>query len=161
MTGFTVRPAWPADVVGIKAMLDPILATGRYSAVEGPVDVEGFAAPIARAGKTGAAVLALSDDRIVGYQETLPDDARSGAGQIGTFVALDRHGAGLGRAMLAVSEARARSAGLDRLIATSRADNRDAHGFYQAVGFDDAGRLPTYIVRGGRPIDAVVKEKAL
>ena len=156
-----VRPARPEDAGNTKAMLDPILSAGRYSAIEGPVPLDELAAHIARACEAGVATLACGEDGVMGFQEVLPDEDMPGVAQVGTFVALDRHGLGIGRAMLAASEGQAGALGLGRVIGTIRGDNRGAQAFYAACGFADIGRKASYIVRNGRPIDAVVKEKAL
>ena len=49
-------------------------------------------------------------------------------------------GQGVGRALVLEVEAFARRAGCERLSVTTHLDRRDAHAFYERMGFDDTGR---------------------
>jgi ribosomal-protein-alanine N-acetyltransferase len=57
-----------------------------------------------------------------------------------------RHG--IGKSLMGVAESWARRSGLDRLSLETGEDNRTAHKFYEALGYQIAGRIENYYSDG-------------
>jgi ribosomal protein S18 acetylase RimI-like enzyme len=72
-------------------------------------------------------------DDVLGIQDVLPAD---GAGEISTFVRLDAHRRGIGRALTEATLTEARARGFARIRASVRVDNLGAIAFYLGQGFD-------------------------
>lgn len=70
-------------------------------------------------------------------------------------------GQGLGRALLAELETRARAAGARSLIAGISGENRDGIGFHEATGFTHVGRIPEAGRKFGRYLDLILMQKHL
>lgn len=112
--------------------------------------------------------VAVRADRVCGFQALtrawhgnpydLPCD--EGWGIIGSYVAADAAGTGVGRALFAASRAAAQKAGLRWIDATIGADNAAGLSYYGAMGFETWRELPAtatsraaigkrYAVQGG------------
>lgn len=104
---------------------------------------------IAHPDRLSCAVAVTQTGRIVGFQSLKratpgnPYDLPEGWGIIGTYVAAEAAGHGIGRALFAVSLDAARRAGLTAIDATIAADNAGALAYYAALGFTDWRRRGT------------------
>lgn len=132
------RAAVEGDIAAVVALLtDDMLGRGR----EGGADrayLDAFRAM--RAEGQNHLIVAEQDGRIVAcYQITfisgLSLSAARRAQIEGVRVASDCRGAGLGAALIADAEARARAAGCALMQFTTNAARRDAHRFYERMGF--------------------------
>ncbi|HEX7352051.1 GNAT family N-acetyltransferase [Brachybacterium sp.] len=72
-----------------------------------------------------------------------------------------REGAGIGRALLAWCEDRARDGGAERLLLEVREDNARARAFYTTAGYREIDRRRGYYRIRGRRIDALVMQRVL
>ena len=85
--------------------------------------------------------VAEREGRVVGFQvlkRAWPDnpyDVAPGWGIIGTHIAPEAQGAGLGRAFFEVTRAAAARAGIETIDATIGADNPAGLGYYRSLGF--------------------------
>lgn len=142
MAALAFRRAVSDDLNAIVALLvdDPI-GSGRESAGV-PLD-PCYAAAFAAIERDPNQLLAVAerDGRVIGVLQLsfIPGLTRRGLwrGQIeGVRVAAGERGSGIGRAMLewAIEECRKRGCGLVQLTSDKR--RTDAHGFYQALGFE-------------------------
>lgn len=72
-----------------------------------------------------------------------------------------RPGLGIGRALLAWCEDRAREGGAERLLLEVREDNARARAFYERAGYTAIARRPGYYALPDRTVDAIVMQRAL
>ncbi|MEY2685809.1 MAG: Protease synthase and sporulation negative regulatory protein 1 [Pseudomonadota bacterium] len=148
----TVLDAEPVAALAIQVFLDtyategvrPDLADEVFSAY-GP---DQFEQRLQEPGRT--LVLATQGAGIVGFAEVLVADVPSpvagclGAELVRLYVQPRAQGRGLGRALMAHAEARARKAGASGLWLTAWEHNTRALGFYDHLGYVDVG--PTAFV---------------
>lgn len=132
------REATRVDVPAVVALLaDDVLGHGRESADMAPY-LSAFDAMQDEGGNR--LIVAEQDGRVVAcYQLTLISGLSLTAtrrGQVeGVRVAADLRGRGLGAALMADAEARARAAGCQLIQLTTNATRTDAHRFYARLGF--------------------------
>ncbi|SFC49951.1 GNAT family N-acetyltransferase [Tropicimonas isoalkanivorans] len=132
------REARREDVPAVVSMLaDDVLGQGRESADLGPY-LAAFDAMQAEA--SNRLIVGEDDGRVLAtYQLTvisgLSLTAARRAQIEGVRVASDRRGEGLGAALMADAEARARAAGCKLLQFTSNKTRDRAHAFYERLGF--------------------------
>jgi GNAT superfamily N-acetyltransferase len=139
-----VRSAHPSDASAMCEVINPIIAEGGTTAHRQPFDekrmIEHYIAP-----PYGIDCSVALDDQIVGFQalewcdpnwpgqDRLPADWAVFA----TFVALDRHGQGIGRRLFEATLAAARAAGVRTIDATIRRENVAGRTFYSRLGLVD------------------------
>lgn len=132
------REATRVDVPAVVALLaDDVLGHGRESADLAPY-LAAFDAMQEEGGNR--LIVAEQDGRVVAcYQLTLISvlslTAARRAQVEGVRVAADLRGRGLGAALMADAEARARAAGCQLIQLTTNATRTDAHRFYARLGF--------------------------
>ena len=132
------REATRVDVPAVVALLaDDVLGHGRESADLAPY-LAAFDAMQDEGGNR--LIVAEQDGRVVAcYQLTLISGlsltATRRAQVEGVRVAADLRGRGLGAALMADAEARARAAGCQLIQLTTNATRTDAHRFYARLGF--------------------------
>jgi len=132
-----VRAATAADAAGMQGVLAPILASWQSPRDSSTAHIVQHY--IAHPDNLVCSV--AETDRIVGFQalkllkEGNPYDVPAGWGFIGTYVALDQGGRGIGRALFAASCEAARRNGVKFIDATIGADNAVGLGYYEAMGF--------------------------
>ena len=132
------REATRADVPAVVALLaDDVLGHGRESADLAPY-LAAFDAMQDEGGNR--LIVAEQDGRVVAcYQLTLISGlsltAARRAQVEGVRIAADLRGRGLGAALMADAEARARAAGCQLIQLTTNATRTDAHRFYARLGF--------------------------
>lgn len=142
---WVVRTADARDAAEMVALLNPIIEAGSYTAMERCFSVEEQVAYVRAFPADGVFHVAVDSrsGRLVGMQDVTPLEESAwinGAqtGDISTFVALDSHGGGVGRALSEVTLLVARARGYRVLQAVIRADNPGAQGFYRSIGFIEA-----------------------
>jgi len=91
---------------------------------------------------------------------------RSGTGYAHTVehsvhVATSGRGRGVGRALMAAAEARARATGLHSMIAEVAGENAGGVAFHAALGYREVARLPEVGWKFGRWHDLVLMQKML
>lgn len=164
--GFHVRAARLEDAAAMVALLNPIIAAGNYTILQGPLSVEDQVAFIRRFPERGVFHVAVCEatGRVLGMQdvEALSEDpVFRHVGVIGTFVALDSLRQGVGRRLSEVTFRAARELGFTRLSATIRADNPRAVAFYRSQGFRIIGTAQRHAFVDGRYVDEVLAERFL
>jgi GNAT superfamily N-acetyltransferase len=125
-------------------VINPIIAKGGTTAHRQPFDeqrvIEHFIAP-----PYGIHCAVAADQKIVGFQALErcdpnwpgPDRLPADWAVVATFVALDRHGQGIGRRLFEATLAAARAAGVLTIDATIRRENAAGLTFYTRMGFVD------------------------
>ena len=158
----TIRPAAPADAAAIAAILNAIIATGLYTALDTPFSVEQERAFIERFPSRGIFHVATLDGRIVGFQNVSPyadyTHAFDHVGVIGTFVDLELRRRGIARSLFAATFAAASGKGYEKFFAFVRGDNPAALQAYLRHGFSVIGTARRQARIGGRDIDEVMIE---
>lgn len=139
-----IREAQAGDAPGMAAVQAAIAAArasiGRAPA---PADAAGVAARYLDHPDRIRCTLAEEGGRILGFQSLRlaragnPYGTPPGWGIIGTHVAPDAAGRGIGRALFAATTAAARAAGLQLIDACIGAQNAAGQAFYEALGFRD------------------------
>lgn len=138
------RAARRDDILAIVAMLaDDPLGAQR----EDPADLRAYEAAFAAidADPRTALVVAVEDERVVGTVQVtvIPGLSRKGAarGQIEAVrIVRDRRGAGLGARMIEFAIKLCRGRGCTTVQLTTHGSRRDAHRFYERLGFE-----PTHV----------------
>jgi RimJ/RimL family protein N-acetyltransferase len=163
---FPIRPAREADAPAIIAVLNPIIAAGSLTIMDAPLTVAEQVAFMRGFPARGIFNVAACDEpgpqqgTVLGLQSIEPIDPAD-AGEIATFVSLDAHRRGVGRALTEATLAQAKRLGYRTIIATVRADNPRAIAFYQAQGFVPAGAAKHQPRNGGTLIDQVVMGRSM
>ena len=127
-----VRSASEADAAGLVELLNPLIATGRL-ALKDPVTLGQQRAFIRDFPMDSAFLLAIdAHSRIGGFQIVViaPGAPLKGLGEIATFVAIDLHRSGTGRALTEAMFGAAQAKGCKRLRALISVDDPTALAFY-------------------------------
>ena len=155
-----IRDAVRGDAAEMAALLNAIIAQGGTTALEDAFTPERFAQAYLDGPDVLCCFVAVDSEagRIEGFQTLgryagLPDDI----GDIGTFARIDGKQRGVGSALFAATQARARQLGLAAINATIRADNTGGLAFYGKQGFEDHSVRPGVPLKDGRPVDRVSK----
>ncbi|MEZ5798216.1 MAG: GNAT family N-acetyltransferase [Paracoccaceae bacterium] len=151
-----IRPATAADVAGMTALLNAIIAIGGTTAHQRPKTEAQVLADYVQGADALTCMVAVEGGGVVGFQavgrhEGLP----AGWGDIGTFVQPGAQARGLGQALFAATRAAARDLGLIALNATIRADNRPGLAYYARIGFVDHARDADWALDDGRRVGRV------
>ncbi len=159
-----IRDARPGDAAAIAAIWNHVIreTTATFTTEEkGEGALRTWLATQQAAGRP---VLVLDDGGCVGFATW--GRFRGGPGyahvaEITVYLAEDAQGAGGGRRLLAALQERARTAGLEQLIAGISGENEAAIAFHRRCGFEEAGRIPGAGRKFGRLLDLVLMHKPL
>ena len=163
-----VRPARVDDAEQILAILNPVIAEGRYSVFDKQLTVEAerefIANPSAR--RTFLVAVDQTTDGVVGFQvldqfEAGYTGAFDHVGVMGTYVAKSHRRQGVASALFPASFIAARDTGFEKISTYVRADNPAALATYQAHGFAIVGTAKRHAKLNGQYIDEVLIERLL
>ena len=157
-----IRTGKSADAREISTFWEPLIRETTITftnQVKTPEMVEDM---IAKRGE--AFIVAENGGVVVGFATF--DVFRNGPGYARTselsIILLDiARGKGIGRALIAELEERARKAGIHVLVAGISADNATALAFHAAVGFKEVGRMNEVGRKFDRWLDLVLMQKLL
>jgi L-amino acid N-acyltransferase YncA len=160
------RPAVPDDAEALAGILNPIIAAGTYTVIEGPLSAADERAYIEGFPPAGVFLVAeRRPDGVVGFQNVEPFAGYTRAfdhvGVLGTFVRLDRLRTGVGRTISSATFAAARAAGYRKLFTYVRADNPASLAFHRALGFAVVGTAVEQARIAGRYVDEIIIERFL
>jgi len=162
-----IRRATPDDAEAIARILNAIIETRVYTALDTPFTVEQERAFIERFPSRGVFHVAVEppDDRVVGFQNVEPfatyTHAFDHVGVIGTYVDLDRRREGIASRLFDRTFSVARVKGYEKLFAFVREDNPAALATYLRQGFVVIGAARRHARIDGRYVDEVMIERAL
>lgn len=162
-----IREATLADAEGIVHILNPIIESGRFSALDTVVTVEEERRFIEHFPVRGVLLVAVfeSSGSVVGFQDVEPFGSYTRAfdhvGVIGTFVDLTRRREGIGRRLFTAMFEAVRQKGYEKLFGYVRQDNDAALAAYLSQGFQVVGIARRHAKIDGRYIDEVLIEKFL
>lgn len=162
----TIRPARPGDGAGVLAVQGEAAAERRFIATqpEEMRSVEAEEEMIRNADpKRGVLLVAEDEGRIVGICGIfrLARLAASHVADLGVTVAASHRGRGLGRALMLAAEDWARAQGIERITLSVFADNHNARGLYESLGYAVEGTRRDQYRLAGRRIDEVLMAKTL
>lgn len=154
-----LRDALPGDLVAIAAILNHEILSGTASWTETPKTAEDMARWLdARAGAGFPVLLAEEGGEILGYASYGP--FRTGDGYRETvensvYVARNARRRGIARLLMERLIARARAAGMHRMVGGVSADQRASLELHRKLGFAEEGRLHGVGIKRGRRLDLV------
>lgn len=152
------RPAQPFDAAAMAALLNPIIETGGTTAMTKTIDAAYIRDWMARAPARSAWTVAESEGDIVGFQLIAPwDQIPPEACDIGTYVAQDKAGMGIGSALFEATKKAAKKLGYTWINAHIRADNHSGIPYYQSRGFRNWKYVEDVALDDGQVVDKVWK----
>jgi RimJ/RimL family protein N-acetyltransferase len=128
----------------LREVLDGVAREGRYLAfLQAPPMEEAFAFYRSILDRDCPAVVALANDRVVGWCDVLPahGESRAHVGIIGLGLMPECRGRGVGSALMTTAIERAWAKGFTRIELTVRTDNIRARRLYERLGFANEGTL--------------------
>jgi GNAT superfamily N-acetyltransferase len=156
------RDANDADAGALSALLNRIIEIGGTTAYQTPFTEARFADEFLNPSTRIACTLALCEDRPCGFQflgrptkDAYPTPEAWAF--IASFVAPGMQGHGIGRALWTGTLSAARSAGVQAIDATIRADNFAGLRFYSGLGFTEWDVIRGKPLRDGTPVDRIRK----
>lgn len=158
----TIRPVRAQDAAELADLLNAIIARGGTTAFETPFTPEKLALSYLTGPTVHCCFVAEADGQLLGFQTLgtqpfLP----ANMGDIATFTRLGGTQSGVGTALFAATQARARELGLSAINATIRGDNTGGLAFYSRMGFVDHEVVPAVPLKDGTPVDRIRKRFAL
>jgi len=162
-----VREVRPEDAEVIVGILNPIIESGAYSALDTPLTVEAEREFIRNFPQRGVFHIAEEsrDQRAVGFQTLEPYASYTHAfdhvAVIATFVDLACGRQGVGKRLSEATFENARGKGYEKIFTFVRADNPDALQFYLKLGFQVIGTAEKQARINGNYVDEVIIEKFL
>jgi phosphinothricin acetyltransferase len=160
-----IRSATPADAEAITAIYAHHVAHGTATFDTDPPAVEATAAKIAEHAARGWPFLvAAVDGTVAGYasaSQFRPRAAYAHACEDSIYVAPDRQGQGLGRALLTELIVHAEAAGFRQMLAVIGDAEPASVALHAALGFQPAGRMKSVGRKFGRWLDTVYMQRAL
>lgn len=165
-SAFVVRRATEVDAAGIVAVLTAVTAERIYSAIDRPWTVDEQRRYLRELSAREAFHIGVDDSaRVVGYQTldlySTVLSSMAHVAQLGTFVAADWRGRGVGVALFRETEAFARAASYRKIVIQVRGSNAPAQAFYRGLGFEACGRLTRQVVIDDREDDEIIFERFL
>jgi L-amino acid N-acyltransferase YncA len=163
----SVRDVDPGDAEGIVRVLNPIIESRRYTALDTPVSVETERDYVIDFPDRGIWKVAVRepDQAIVGFQVLEPFAAYTHAfdhvATLGTYVDLNLRRQGIARRLFAATFDAAREKGYEKIFTFVRADNSDALQTYLSQGFVVVGNAKRQAKIDGQYIDEILIEKWL
>lgn len=160
-----VRAARPDDAEPILEILNPIIETGIYTALDTPYTVAEERAYIQDFPQRGVFLVAVrrQDRKIVGLQSVEPFAAYTHAfdhvGVIGAFVDLSLRRQGIGSCLFRATFEAAVEKGYEKFFTFIRADNLAAIAAYLNQGFRIIGAAQQQAKINGQYVDEVLVEK--
>ena len=162
-----IREVRVEDAGDIVAILNPIIAARRFTALDTPLTVEQECEFIRSFPARGIFLVALDTTlhRLVGFQDVSPfadfTHAFDHVGVIGTYVDLDRRRQGIARRLFAATFDAACAKGYEKFFTYVRADNEAAIQTYVHHGFRIVGTAERHAKIDGKYIDEILIEKRL
>jgi L-amino acid N-acyltransferase YncA len=162
-----IREVRLADAEAIVGLLNPIIAAGAYTVLEGPLSPEAEHRFISSFPPRGIFHVAQSrsSGKVVGFQTLEPFAAFTHAfdhvGVIATYVDLGCRRQGIGKRLFEATFQAARQRGYEKICTHVRGDNPAALAAYMKCGFQVIGTSARQAKIGGCYVDEIMIEKFL
>ena len=158
-----VRQATVDDAAGVAAVLNAIIAEGRYTLFDAPFSEDDERRFIASLSERSALFVAEIDGEIAGVQSVdlflgYAHSTRHVA-TMGTWLRADARGRGLGTRLAANSFRFAKAQGYTKMVIHVLATNDPALRFYRGLGFREIGVARQHVLLGGQLHDEIYMEK--
>ena len=162
----TVRPATPADLPGILDIYNEAVLNTTASYDYEPHTLEHRKQWFEERQRDNYPVLVAveQDGSVVGWSALNPFHARIGyrfTSENSVYVAANRRGQGIGRALLGPLLEAGRARGLHAILAVINADNEASLRLHAEFGFEKVGHFKQIGFKFGRWLDVVYMEKLL
>lgn len=156
-----VRDATPGDIPAIAAYWNPLIETTTITFATSPRSPADLAAMLA---ERPWFLVAEDGGQVIGHATSA--QFRDGEGyapchEHTIMVDPDAHAAGVGRALMAALEDRARAAGVAVMVGAICGENAAAVSFHADLGYIETGRMPRIGRKFGRWLDLVLMQKTL
>jgi phosphinothricin acetyltransferase len=162
-----IRDATEADLPAILDLYNALIATTTVAWRDDPSTREEQARGLADRTAAGYPTLIAEDDgQVVGYTccTTFRSDRFPGyrhTAELTVHVRGDRHGGGIGSALIEALIERARAIDLHVLVAAVDADNDSSIRFHEALGFEVVARMPEVGRKFDRWLTLVLLQRTL
>jgi phosphinothricin acetyltransferase len=160
-----LREAEPGDLEAIAAILNAEIIGGTASWTVTPKSPADMARWFAERRASGFPVIVAEEGgEVLGYAAYGPFRAGEGYAQTvehSVYVARRARGRGIARLLMQRLIARARAAGLHRMVGGVSADQTASLALHRSLGFAEQGRLSEVGVKRGRRLDLVLMVLAL
>jgi L-amino acid N-acyltransferase YncA len=161
----TVRPVRRDsldDAAGVAAVLNSVIAEGRYTALAGHFTPEAELAFLQTLGPRSGLFIAEVAGQIAGFQVIEPfvtyTPTMDHVCHLGTYVRAGFRGQGLGRRLAEVTLAFARAQGYEKAVVYVMAGNELGQAYYRGLGFAKRGVLTRQTKIAGQYHDEVFME---
>lgn len=158
--GLIIRPAVAGDAEPLAELLNEIIRAGGTTALETPLAPAQFADAFLK-GPDFISCYVAEDPASgvpVGFQSLERHyELPAGWADIGTFARMRPKLPGVGTALFAVTQVKARELGIVAINAAIRADNRGGLAYYDKMGFETYMVLPAMPLKDGTPVDRILK----
>jgi ribosomal protein S18 acetylase RimI-like enzyme len=165
LTPVIIRRATVADAPQVAAVLNAVIAEGRYTLFNKPFSDAEEGAFIASLGDRAVLHVAVADELFVGVQcvdrFASYADSVSHVAHIGTWLLPECRGQGIGKRLWAESLAFARNCGYRKALISVLAHNNQALRFYRSLGFTDIGVARDHVQLHGTFYDEIFLERAI
>lgn len=160
-----IRQVREEDAAAIIELLNPIIATGTYTAMDEIFSVADQVDFIRGFPQHGIYHIALdAEQKVLGIQDVMPistSNVFKHVGEISTFTALGLHRQGVGQSLCRATFKAVQAQGFLKLRATVRGDNPHALAFYKSQGFEPIGIAGKHAYLHGKFVDEILLEKFL
>lgn len=160
-----IRRVREEDAASIIGLLNPIIATGTYTAMDEPFSLADQVDFIRSFPQNGVYHIALdAEQKVLGIQDVMPISTSNifrHVGEISTFTALGSHRQGVGQSLCQATFKATKTQGFLKLRATVRGDNPYALAFYQSQGFEQIGIAKKHAYLRSKYVNEVLLEKFL
>jgi len=143
-----IRDATDADLPAIRDLYNALIATTTVAWRDDPTTLDEQADALALRRREGYPTLVAEDEgEVIGYTccTTFRSDRFPGyrhTAELTVHVLADRHGVGVGSALIEALVDRSRAIGLHVLVAAVDADNDASIRFHERLGFTQVARMP-------------------
>lgn len=156
------RASGGEDACGIARLMAGVVAERIHSAIDCAWTAEEQLRYLQALSPRQAVHIAVNSGNLIIAAQTLdlwsPLPSMRHVAQLGTFVAPEWRGRGVGRQLWKVTEAFAQSAGYRKLVIQVRGSNTRAHAFYTSLGFQQCGLLQRQVILDGKEDDEILME---
>ena len=161
-----IRTATVEDSRQVAAVMNTVIAEGKYTIFDKPFSEDEERSFIASLGSRSALHVAELDGEIVGVQSIdsffeFQNESVQHVATMGTWLRIDARGRGIGKLLSKESLRFAREQNYRKIVIHVLIDNEDALRFYRSLGFQDIGIAREHVRLSGTFHDEIYLEMFL